>query len=124
MVRADHIGGRVVTALCYEAYPEMAHQEIGRLVAEGKARWSLDAVRVHHRLGLVETGQISVVIAAAARHRAEAYAASTFLIEGIKRQVPIWKRALYEDGTSQWTLCAPELLSLAEPVGAVAHAHL
>lgn len=123
IVRADHIGGRTVRALCYEAYTEMAEQEIGRLVAEGAARWPLDAVRIQHRLGLVEVGQISMVMAVAAQHRADAYAASQFLLERLKRQVPIWKRELDEDGTSRWAMGAHDRLGPADPLGAV-HAHV
>ena len=102
VVRADACAGRVVRALDYEAHPDMAEQQFDRLVDEAKRRWPLDAVRIQHRLGIVEAGEASVVVAVAAPHRAEAYAASQFLIEGLKREVPIWKRELYDDGTSRW----------------------
>ena len=102
MVRADARAGRVVRALDYEAHPDMAEQQFDRLVDEAKRRWPLGAVRIQHRLGVVEAGEASVVVAVAAAHRAEAYAASQFLIEGLKREVPIWKRELYDDGTSRW----------------------
>ena len=118
VVRADQDGHHVVRALFYEAYPKMAEALIHRLVNEAKARWSLEGVQVQHRLGLVEVGQISVVVLVAVQHRAQAYAASQFLIERIKHDVPIWKREQYEDGTSQWMTDAPELLDVADPSGA------
>ena len=106
IVRADASGGRTVEALCYEAYEEMAEREIDGLVVAATVRWPGTAVRVQHRLGDIPVGQISVAIVAAAAHRPAAYAASRFLIEGIKRLVPIWKREQYDDGTSHWVGCA------------------
>ena len=103
LVRADQDGRHVVRALCYEAYPEMAEALIHRLANEAQTRWSLGGVQVQHRLGLVEIGQISVVVVVAAQHRAQAYAASQFLIERIKHDVPVWKREQYDDATSQWS---------------------
>ena len=105
VVRADVCAGRRIRALDYEAHREMAEQQLERLVQDAKRRWPLDAVRIQHRLGVVEAGKVSVVVAVAASHRAEAYAASQFLIERLKREVPIWKRELYDDGTSRWAPC-------------------
>ena len=123
VVRADQDGRHVVRALFYEAYPEMAERRIQRLVSEANARWSLGGVAVWHRLGLVEAGQISVAIVVAAQHRAQAYAASQFLVERIKHDVPIWKCEHYDDGSSQWTAGAPEFLDVVDPAGAD-HAHV
>ena len=123
VVRADWDGRRAVQALFYDAYPEMAEPLIQRLANEARARWSLEGIGVQHRLGLVEVGQISVVVVVAAQHRDQAYAASQFLIERIKHDVPIWKREHYDDGTSQWMAGAPELLDVAGPSGAD-HAHV
>ena len=123
VVRGDVDERHAVQALFYDAYPEMAESLIQQLVSEAKARWSLENVAVQHRLGLVAVGQISVVVVVAAQHRAQAYAASQFLIERIKHDVPIWKREHYDDGTSQWMTGAPELLDVADPSGAD-HAHV
>lgn len=114
---------RQVRALFYEAYAEMAERQMQRLIDEARARWWLAAVEVQHRLGLIDAGQISVVVMTAAPHRAEAYAASQFLIEQIKQDVPIWKRELYDDGTAQWVTCAPLTLTVEDPQGTV-HAHV
>ena len=97
-----------MTALYYDAYRAMAERQIQHLATEAQARWALDALQIQHRVGRVDVGQLSVFIAVAAQHRAEAYAASAFLIEGIKHQVPIWKRECYDDGTSQWAMCTRE----------------
>ena len=123
VVRADQQAGRVVRALFYEAYLDMAEPLIRRLVDEAKAQWMLTGVQIQHRIGLVEVGQISVVVVVATQHRAQAYAASQFLVERMKHDVPIWKREQYDDGTSQWITCAPELLDVADPRGAD-HAHV
>ena len=109
VVRPDARPGRTVRALDYDAYPLMAERQLDQLVDMAKTRWPLDAVHLQHRLGVVEVGQISVVVVVAAPHRAEAYAASQFLIEQLKHRVPIWKRELYDDGTSQWVPCPSEV---------------
>lgn len=118
VVRADQHEGRTVRALFYEAYPEMAERQFAQLVTETTARWSLEAVEIQHRLGLVEVGGISVVVIVSAQHRAMAYAASQFLLEGIKQRVPIWKHTHYDDGTSRWEPGAQEVLDVMEPSGA------
>lgn len=123
VVRADRDGLRTVGALCYEAYPEMAEPLLHRLVNEASTRWSLSRVDVQHRLGSVAVGEISVVVVVAAGHRAHAYAASQFLMERIKRDLPMWKREQYNDGTSQWTMGTPTALALGDPSG-VEHAHV
>lgn len=123
VVRPDRDGQRTVHALFYEAYPQMAEHLIQRLMDEARTRWLLDGVQIQHRLGLVEIGQTSVVVVVSARHRAQAYAASQFLIDGIKHEVPIWKREYYDDGTSQRITGTPELLDVADPRGAD-HAHV
>ena len=124
VVRADGHESRTVRALYYEADREMAERQIQRLVTEARARWPLDAVQIRHRVGQVDVGQLSVVIVVASRRRADAYAASAFLIDGIKHQAPIWKRELYDDGSSQWVTCMEaERVVSAESFGA-AHAHV
>jgi len=117
VVRADQDKRHVIRALCYEAYPQMAEALIHQLIHEATTRWALRGAQVQHRLGLVEVGHISVVVAVAAQHRAAAYAASQFLIERIKRDAPIWKREQYDDGASRWNVGAAQLVDVADPVG-------
>ena len=108
VVRPDHDGARTVASLDYEAYDAMAERELDRLVLDAQARWPLTAVSLEHRIGAVEVGQISVAVVVAAPHRADAYAASRFLMDELKRVVPIWKRTRYDDGTSAWASCTHE----------------
>lgn len=109
----NHSEGREVLYLEYEAYEEMAEKMIAELIAEAFQRWPLEGIRLFHRLGRVELGEIAVAIAVETAHRDEAYQASRYLIEGIKHKVPIWKKEYFADGTSQWSRChAPEGISV------------
>jgi molybdopterin synthase catalytic subunit len=90
--------GRKVTALDYEAYPEMAEKELARLGEEAKRKWPICRMAIVHRLGPVQITEPSVMIAVSAAHREAAFAACRFAIEEIKRKVPIWKKEVYEGG--------------------------
>jgi molybdopterin synthase catalytic subunit len=91
-----------VTAIEYSAYDAMADAEIERMLGEAHARWPESRVTLQHRLGLVPVGEASIAIAAAAPHRAEAFAASRYVIEEVKKRLPIWKKELHADGTATW----------------------
>ena len=91
-------GGRNVLHLEYEAYPEMAVREMDKIVAEAAKRWPGSRVAIGHRTGHLAIGEIAVVIAAAAPHRAEAFEACRFAIDTLKETVPIWKREVATDG--------------------------
>ncbi|MDQ3309590.1 MAG: molybdenum cofactor biosynthesis protein MoaE [Gemmatimonadota bacterium] len=104
--------GREVNGLEYEAYAEMAEAKLREIVAEAAQRWSVGEIAVVHRIGKLNVGEASVGIAVAAPHRAEAYEASRYVIEELKRRVPIWKREHYLDGPSAWlggSVPAPEV---------------
>ncbi|MFQ5688726.1 MAG: molybdenum cofactor biosynthesis protein MoaE [Gemmatimonadota bacterium] len=94
--------GRVVVCLRYEAYPEMAELELRSIAEEAAARFPIDEIRAAHRIGSLEPGETSVAISVFGPHRAPCYDASRFLIEEIKRRLPIWKREEYSDGTAHW----------------------
>lgn len=94
--------GRAVTHLEYEAYAEMAEATLAEIVAEARERWEVGGIGVVHRIGRLEVGEGSVAIAVASPHRAEAYEASRYVIEELKRRVPIWKREGYAEGGSEW----------------------
>ena len=102
IVRPDPRDGRRVAALWYDAYAAMANAMLQALVTTIRHRHGADVVVLRHRLGRVPVGAISLLAVVAAAHRAEAYQASQQLIDGIKQDVPIWKRAQYTDGTSAW----------------------
>jgi molybdopterin synthase catalytic subunit len=97
----DHHEGKRVLRLEYTAYPEMAEAEFERILREAEGRWPVRATVVH-RLGILEVGEASVVVAAGGAHRDEAFAACRYVIEELKRRVPIWKREHYATGETGW----------------------
>lgn len=97
----DHHAGRAVDGLTYDAYRPMALAALKRIVREIETQASV-RLAIVHRLGDVPLGESSVAIAAAAPHRAAAYDASRLALERLKREVPIWKREHYTDGSSTW----------------------
>jgi molybdopterin synthase catalytic subunit len=94
--------GRPVSRLEYHAYAEMAEREMQRIAEEAVSRFGVSDVRVVHRVGMLAIGEASVAISVASPHRAEAYDASRYVIEELKKRVPIWKREGYTDGDSEW----------------------
>jgi molybdopterin synthase catalytic subunit len=91
--------GKMVLRLEYEAYGPMALRVFDHIAAEAKERWGA-RLAIHHRVGTLEPGAVSVVIAAAAPHRADAFEACRQAIESLKKDAPIWKREFYPDGSS------------------------
>jgi molybdopterin synthase catalytic subunit len=83
-----------LASLDYEAYEPMADRMIGQLIEEARARWGLHQVLVQHRVGAVSVGEVAVLLGVAAPHREQAFEACRFLIDAIKRDVPIWKTAI------------------------------
>lgn len=94
-------GGKRTVTLEYEAYVPMAEEAMRVIGDEIALRWPGAITAITHRIGTVSIGEISVVIAVSAAHRAEAYEASRYAIERLKITVPIWKKEVYEDGT-EW----------------------
>lgn len=94
--------GRTVSGIEYSAYEPMAVRELDAILAEAATRFRTADIVVEHRLGELGLGEASVAIAVAHAHRAEAYEASRYVIEQLKRRVPIWKREAYIDGTREW----------------------
>jgi len=93
--------GREVERLEYEAYAEMAEEVMAKLAAGLQARHDLCAVAIHHRVGRLEIGEASVVIAVSAPHRQAALAACREAIDTLKETVPLWKKEVYEGG-EEW----------------------
>ena len=94
----DRARGREIRHLEYEAYPGMAEREMDRVADEAAARWPGARVAIAHRTGHLEIGDVAVVVAAAAPHRAVAFAACRFAIDTLKERVPIWKKEFASDG--------------------------
>jgi len=91
-----------VTAIDYSAYEPMASAEIERILAEAETQWPTARVMLQHRLGEIPVGEPSIAIAAAAPHREEAFAACRYVIEEVKKRLPIWKKELHADGSPTW----------------------
>jgi molybdopterin synthase catalytic subunit len=98
----DSNEGRRVTGIDYSAYTSMAESELAAILAEARDRFGDAALVVEHRVGVLALGDVSVAIAAAHRHRASALDCTRFVIEEIKKRVPIWKLEHYVDGTREW----------------------
>lgn len=98
----DEGGAQGVIGIEYSAYHAMAERELDRIEDEVGAQWSDVRVAVRHRVGMVRSGEVSVAIAAAAPHRAEAFAACRYVIEEVKRRLPVWKKEHHRDGTAVW----------------------
>jgi len=94
----DRSRGRQIDHLEYEAYPEMAEREMERVAQEAARRWPDVRLAIGHRAGHLEVGEIAVVVAVAAPHRAEAFEACRFAIDTLKQTVPIWKKEFATDG--------------------------
>jgi molybdopterin synthase catalytic subunit len=90
--------GKTVEALVYEAYGSMARRQMEALATEARRRWAIGDVAVVHRTGTLRVGEVSVVIAVAAPHREEGFLACKWLIDELKRTVPIWKKEIYTEG--------------------------
>ena len=92
--------GKKVRHLEYEAYTELAETTLAEIGTEIAKRWpDTIAVSIHHRVGRVEIGEASVVVAVSAPHRREAIAACAYAIDRLKAILPIWKKEVFEDGS-------------------------
>ena len=94
--------GRRLLALEYEAYREMAASQLRDLAARAREQWPITRLALLHRVGRVEVGQPSVIIAVATPHRAEAFAACRWLIDTLKAEAAIWKKEIWHDGAATW----------------------
>ena len=107
----DHHHGKSVLGLDYSAYGPMAESVTAQIVTEAVARYgpvpsgsegARVAVVVQHRTGSLTIGDTAVAVVAAAAHRGEAFDACRYVIEELKKRVPVWKKEVYADGTVEW----------------------
>lgn len=103
----DHAAGRAVRGIRYEAYEEMAAEVLGAIVAEASRLLGTDRIAVEHRVGELAVGEVSLGIAVSSPHRSEAYDASRYIIEEVKRRLPVWKQERYAEGGEAWVEGAP-----------------
>lgn len=94
----NHSNNRPTQYLVYEAYTEMAEKQMAQIGAQVKERWNIQDMGILHRVGRLEVGEISVLIAVSSPHRAEAFEACRYAIDRLKETVPIWKKEVGEDG--------------------------
>ncbi len=98
----EFTAGRQTVALDYESYRAMAESKLAELESEARRRWPLVECCIVHRLGRVPLAEASVAIVVSTPHRRDAFAAGEWLIDTLKRDVPIWKREEWADGTTEW----------------------
>lgn len=94
----NHSNGKHVLSLEYEAYEPMALKLMERLAEKSRSKWSIHKIAIVHRVGKVDIGQPSVVVAVSASHRKEAFEACQYAIDKLKKDVPIWKKEVFSDG--------------------------
>jgi len=105
MVR-EQTDGRAVDSLEYQAYEPMARAVFARIACEIGDRWpEVRRVVIHHRIGRLYIGDISVLVAVGSPHRAAAFAACQYAIDALKADAPIWKKEHFRDGTTIWSRC-------------------
>lgn len=97
VVRATH-GGRAVTHLEYEAHEALAARAFAIIATEAADRWPMSILAIHHRVGRLQVGEASVIVAAAAAHRAESFQLCRYGIERVKQIAPVWKHEFFVDG--------------------------
>ena len=101
--------------LVYECYNDMAIKEMTSLAEEAKSKWPIQSVSIVHRIGKVDIGQASIAIAVSGPHRGETFAAGQWLIDTLKKKVPIWKQENSTDGSTEWVQPGVKLSKNAGP---------
>jgi len=112
----DNTRGRRTLYLEYEAYEPMAWQQMESLAAQARERFAVRAASIVHRLGRLEIGETSVLIVVAAAHRGAAFEACRWIIDTLKKTVPIWKKEYFEDG-AVWADGEPFPEEIRRPAG-------
>ncbi|MBI1184498.1 molybdenum cofactor biosynthesis protein MoaE [bacterium] len=98
--------GKEVTHLFFEAYETMALQELHKIADKAAEKWPIHKIAIVHRLGNVQVGQDAVLIVVATPHRKEGFESCAFVIDSLKKSVPIWKKEFWVDG-SHWVSATP-----------------
>lgn len=98
----DNTKGRGTSYLVYDAYKEMAEKKMKEIGDEVKEKWEVDSVGMLHRVGKLEIGEISVLIAISSPHRRASLEACHYAIDRLKETVPIWKKEVWSDGGEAW----------------------
>ncbi len=102
----DQTKEKKVVRLEFEAYQIMAEQEMRKIAATALEKFPILKILIHHRIGVLRTGDVPVLIAAGAAHRGDAFDACRYAIDTLKETVPIWKKEIFEDG-AVWVAAHP-----------------
>jgi molybdopterin synthase catalytic subunit len=94
--------GLAVRSLEYEAYAEMAEKKMAQIGEEVRQKFPIGKIAIIHRLGQLDIGESSIIIAVAAPHRHEAFEACAYAMDRVKEEVPIWKKEFFTDGNDHW----------------------
>ena len=100
----DNFEGKSVIRLEYEAYVKMAVKKLEEIRQEMMQQFGIEDIAISHRIGVVDIGETSLVVAVASPHRTEAFQACHKVVDRVKEIVPIWKKEVYADG-SRWVAC-------------------
>ena len=111
----DHNEGQEVERLEYEVYRPLAEKEGARIIDEALERFAVSHALCIHREGLLELGEIAVIVCVSSAHRGDAFDACRYIIDQTKTRLPIWKKEHYLSGISEWVNC--------EHCAAAGHAH-
>jgi molybdopterin synthase catalytic subunit len=103
-----HSEGRTIRHLFYECQVTMAEKEIAKIISEMHGKWPLKRIHIEHRIGKLEVGDMAVIVAVSAEHRAEAMVACRYGIDELKHRVPIWKKEVSMDGEVWVGACSDE----------------
>jgi len=95
-----------VLRLEFEAYEPMALAEMEKIVKQAFDKWPVQKILIHHRTGILQVGEVPVIIAVSAAHRDAAFDACRYIIDTLKQTVPIWKKEIFEDG-EMWVAAHP-----------------
>ena len=98
----NNFDGRPVRYLAYEAYAAMAEKKLAEIGAEVQQKFAIGAIAMVHRIGRLEIGESSIVIAVAAPHRHAAFEACAYAMDRVKAAVPVWKKEFFADGADHW----------------------
>jgi molybdopterin synthase catalytic subunit len=101
-VRADKINGKIVQAIDYSSYEEMAEEKFHVIRETAFSKFNLICLHIHHSLGIVKTGEISLFVFVSSQHRNAAFGACRWIVEEIKANVPIWGKEVLQDETYSW----------------------
>ncbi len=104
----DNNESKSVVALDYEAYEPLCRAEMEKLFKEAQSRFAVIDIKAAHRTGKLKVGELAVWAGILAAHRDEAFIACRYVIDELKKRLPIWKKEYYADNTSQWSYCAAE----------------